>query len=153
MTARGPRAGPWALPRQLHRTRTNRLVRFSWGLDISRRHPALAQKEPHPSQLGALPSRSPQNVVEVAHVGSTRNYVHFLTVALGSASELWYLLGLAGRLEFIAGPIVTGLDKKCHRLLRSLQRLINSLAEEPWSPKPEVRSLNARVGENCATRG
>jgi len=27
MTARGPRAGPWALPRQLHRTRTNRRSR------------------------------------------------------------------------------------------------------------------------------
>jgi hypothetical protein len=41
------------------------------------------------------------------------------------------MLGLADRLDFISGDQVTGLDKKCHALLRGLQRLIDSLAEKP----------------------
>lgn len=102
-------------------------------LDVYRATAALPIEERFglQSQLRRAAVSVPANIVEGCARRSTRDYVHFLTVALGSASEHRYLLGLAGRLDFIAGPIVAGLDKKCHDLLRGLQRLSDSLAEKP----------------------
>ena len=54
-----------------------------------------------------------------------------MTIALGSASELRYLLALAARLDFLDGRNVSMLDQKCAELLRSLQRLIESLERNP----------------------
>jgi four helix bundle protein len=71
----------------------------------------------------------PTNIVDARH--STRDYLHFLTIALGSASELRYLIGLAHRLDFLAGQPVTTLDRKCDELVRALQSLINALERKP----------------------
>ena len=73
----------------------------------------------------------PTNIVEGSARRSTRDYTHFLTVALGSASELRYLLGLAVRLDFLSGTVGGELDRKCGELLRGLQPLIDALAKEP----------------------
>jgi len=51
-----------------------------------------------------------------------------LEIALGSASELRYLLGLSHRLGFLSKPDRDVLDSNCSALLRSLQRLVDSLA-------------------------
>jgi four helix bundle protein len=53
--------------------------------------------------------------------------VHFLEMALGSASELRYLLGVSHRLGFLSKADRGGLDRNCTALVRSLQRLIDSL--------------------------
>jgi four helix bundle protein len=69
----------------------------------------------------------PTNIVEGCTRQSTRDYLHFLTIALGSASELRYLIGLAYRLDFLSGQPVPALEKKCDELVRALQSLINAL--------------------------
>ena len=83
------------------------------------------------SQIRRAAVSVPTNIVEGCARRSTKDYVHFLTVALGSASELRYLLSLSGRLQFLSSPQAAAIDKKCSELLRTLQRLVDSLAGKP----------------------
>ena len=69
----------------------------------------------------------PTNIVEGCARRTTRDYVHFLVVALGSASEVRYLLGLARRLEFLEAPAATALESRYDELVRSLESLVKSL--------------------------
>jgi four helix bundle protein len=48
-------------------------------------------------------------------------------MALGSASELRYVLGVSHRLGFLSKADRDGLDRNCTALVRPLQRLIDSL--------------------------
>jgi four helix bundle protein len=69
----------------------------------------------------------PTNVVEGCTRRSTRDYVHFLTMSLGSASEVRYLLGLARRLEYLPSEGGEHLERRYGELVRSLQKMINAL--------------------------
>ena len=55
------------------------------------------------SQLRRAAISAPTNIVEGCAKRTTRDYVNFLEMALGSASELRYLLGVSHRLVSVEG--------------------------------------------------
>jgi four helix bundle protein len=75
----------------------------------------------------------PTNIVEGCARATTRDYLHFLVVALGSASEARYLIGLASRLAILRASDHQSLDGRYDELVRALECLIRSL-----EPKPEA---------------
>ena len=79
------------------------------------------------SQLRRASVSVPANIVEGCTRRSSRDYVHFLVVALGSASEVRYLLSVSVRLGLLSKPVGDELDVKRGALVRSLQRLVDSL--------------------------
>ena len=74
------------------------------------------------------------NIVEGCARRTTRDYVHFLSIALGSASEARYLLDIAVRLGLLAASANESLEPRYRELVRSLQRLIDSLDQPPRGP-------------------
>jgi four helix bundle protein len=70
----------------------------------------------------------PTNIVEGCTRRSEREYIQFLSIALGSASELRYLVGLSNRLGMLSDEDFEALEPRCREVVRSLQALINSLA-------------------------
>ena len=81
----------------------------------------------------------PTNLVEGCSRRSTKDYLHFVEISLGSASEVGYLLGLAHRLGFLASLDSEPLASRYGELSRGLQRLLGSLLK-PRSLKPEACS-------------
>jgi four helix bundle protein len=69
----------------------------------------------------------PTNIVEGSARRSTRDYLHFLTVALGSASEARYLIGLAHRLDMMHAEDHDLLAARYGDLLRAMEQLIAAL--------------------------
>jgi len=67
------------------------------------------------------------NIVEGSARRTEGEYVSFLHIALGSASEARYLTGLAGRLGFLEQGASRALTGKCADLVRGLQSLIDGL--------------------------
>jgi four helix bundle protein len=80
------------------------------------------------------------NIVEGSARATERDYRHFLTIALGSASEVHYLIQLAVRLGFIVEPDAASCLATYSRVIRALQGVIDFLSSEVRSPKSEVRS-------------
>ena len=74
------------------------------------------------------------NIVEGCARRTTRDYVHFVSIALGSASETRYLLGLSVRLGMLDAGTEAELEPRYGELVRSLQRLIDSLDRPARSP-------------------
>ena len=68
---------------------------------------------------------SPHRDERFARVAS-RDYGHFLRVALGSASEARYLLGLARRLGLRRDE---PLEDRYDQLIRGLQKLIDAIGQ------------------------
>jgi four helix bundle protein len=69
----------------------------------------------------------PTNIVERCARRTTREYVQFLVIALGSASEARYLIGLAARLEILAVSHREQVEPRYDELVRALEGLIRSL--------------------------
>ncbi|MCC6521815.1 MAG: four helix bundle protein [Polyangiaceae bacterium] len=69
----------------------------------------------------------PTNIVEGCARRTTRDYVQFLVIALGSASEARYLIALAARLGILAASHRDELEQRYDELVRALEGLIRSL--------------------------
>ena len=84
----------------------------------------------------------PCNIVEGNARGSTRDYLRFLHIALGSSSELHYLVMLAVDLGLAEGEQWTMLRSRCGDVVRQLQKLIDrmeTLAERGTGGLPSPR--------------
>lgn len=82
------------------------------------------------SQIRRAAVSVPTNIVEGCTRDSTREYLRFLSIALGSASETRYLIDLSHRLKMIPDSDHSQLHPAYGELVRSLQALISSLKPE-----------------------
>ena len=67
------------------------------------------------------------NIVEGSARRTTKDYCSFLVIALGSASELAYLMELARDLGFVRPPAATTLCDESSSVVRQLQRLVDEV--------------------------
>ncbi|MGE0705359.1 MAG: four helix bundle protein [Vicinamibacterales bacterium] len=104
-------------------------------LDVYRLTAAFPREERYgiQSQLRRAAVSTALNIVEGSARLSTKEYVHFLTIALGSASEVRYLIDLAARLGFVSTEKAPALDERCGEIVRGLQRMISTLGR-PIAP-------------------
>jgi four helix bundle protein len=70
------------------------------------------------------------NLVEGCARRSERDYLHFVGIAIGSASEVRYLVSLAVRLGFVPPADGERLKIGYSRVIRALQALVSSLSPE-----------------------
>jgi four helix bundle protein len=66
----------------------------------------------------------PCNLVEGSARTTTREYSRFLTIALGSGSELQYLLDLSAELGLATGEDWSAIRSKCRSVVRQIQKLV-----------------------------
>ena len=71
------------------------------------------------------------NIVEGSARLSTREYVSFLNIASGSATEACYLLSLAGRLDLLSEADASRLSGGYSELSRGLRAMIQALHDAP----------------------
>jgi four helix bundle protein len=95
-------------------------------------------------QIRRAATSTPSNIVEGSARRTTADYLNFLYIALGSACEVKYLVGLATDLEFLSGPTIKLLADRCDHVVRQMERLVESvealLASERRSRKRARRA-------------
>ena len=77
------------------------------------------------------------NIVEGSARRTERDYLHFISIALGSASEVRYLIDVARRLDLVDEDAADEIGVGYERVVRALQGLVNYLATS-GSRKSEV---------------
>ncbi len=92
------------------------------------------------AQLRRAAVSIPTNIVEGCYRRTERDYLYFMGVALGSAAEVHYLLGLSVKLELLdydnVQPLILGYDG----LVRAMNSLISALDNR--CREPESTSYN-----------
>jgi four helix bundle protein len=81
------------------------------------------------SQIRRAAVSVPTNIVEGTHSSTTADYLHFLTIALGSLAETGYLISLSERLDYLDKNVADDLTKQQTTSIKILPGLINSLRE------------------------
>ncbi len=79
------------------------------------------------------------NIVEGSARDTTRDYVRFLNIGLGSSNELDYLISLVSELGLAPHEKWQALQPQCRSVSRQLQRLIARLSE----PRQRLESTRA----------
>jgi len=85
------------------------------------------------SQIRRAAVSVPSNVAEGHARGGTREFLHFLTISLGSLAELETQLVIAHRLEYVdneAADHVLHMCDQVGRMLRALQKSLKAKVEE-----------------------
>ena len=87
------------------------------------------------------------NLVEGSARRTKRDYLHFVSIAIGSASEVRYLLSVAQRLGFLESDAAQQMMHGYGRAIRALQSLVTTLEAEPEvrGPRPEARGPRPRL--------
>jgi four helix bundle protein len=71
------------------------------------------------------------NLVEGSARRSQRDYLHFVGIAIGSASEARYLIRLAARLGYTHPTACDRLAERYGDVIRALQSLVSSIRSGP----------------------
>jgi four helix bundle protein len=74
------------------------------------------------------------NIVEGCARQSSKEYLNFLTIALGSASEARYLTSVCRRLEMCDSSGATRVEQRYSELIRGLQRLVDAVSRMRTTP-------------------
>lgn len=79
------------------------------------------------SQIQRAAVSVPSNIAEGHARGSTREFLHFLTISLGSLAELETQVAIAERINYLDPSVMQDLMHKCDELGRMLRALQKSL--------------------------
>jgi four helix bundle protein len=79
----------------------------------------------------------PSNLVEGSARSSTRDYLKFLYIALGSACELLYLIQLTEELGYAGGRSWREIEREADSVVRRLQRLTQTMERLAAAEKAE----------------
>ena len=82
------------------------------------------------SQLRRAAVSVPTNLVEGCSRHTTRDFAHFVTIALGSASEVRYLVQLSAELDFLPAADRERLEPRYDELVKALSGFLSKLRAE-----------------------
>jgi four helix bundle protein len=86
------------------------------------------------SQIRRAAVSVPSNLVEGNVRPTTRDYLKFLYIALGSACELKYLVALGDELGY-SGSASSNLQQRCNAVVKQLERLTQTMEMEAAAEK------------------
>lgn len=84
------------------------------------------------------------NIVEGCARRTTAEYIHFLNIALGSAAEVDFLVGLATELEFLGMKESARLKEMTSHLVPALKGLLRALESDETSKSQKPKAKGPR---------